>query len=109
MGVPSSYANFPTPSYANTINNLPGVTNVVACYEFTLILTTSGEVYVLGSNSDYQLGTGNAQTYNTPFLNPFLTGIIGVGCGSFHSFFWNSSGVYATGQNLVSASSPYFF
>jgi len=77
------------------------VKKVVACNEFSLVLLDSGGVYVLGGNGNYQLGTGNSETHLTPFLNPFLTGVAGVGCGAFHSFFWNSTGVYGAGQNIV--------
>ena len=77
------------------------VSKLVACKEFTLILLESGGVYVLGDNGNYQLGTGDVQSHLTPFLNPFLTGITGIGCGAYHSFFWNSTGVYGAGQNIV--------
>jgi len=77
------------------------VEKVVACKEFSVILINSGGVYVLGGNDNYQLGTGNLETQLTPFLNPFLTGVTGVGCGSFHSFFWNSTGLYGAGQDIV--------
>jgi len=85
------------------------VRKLVGCKEFTLILLESGGVYVVGDNSNYQLGTGDVQTQLTPFLNPFLTGIVGIGCGAYHSFFWNSTGVYGAGQNIVFVLCYFFF
>lgn len=111
MGIgSSSYANFPSPSSAKTINSISGVVrSIIASYEFTLILLISGEVYVVGNNNNYQLGTGNIDTHLTPFLNPFLTDITGIGVGFYHSLFWNSSGLFGAGQNLVNLHSRFFF
>ena len=100
----------PSPTLAKTINSMStAVEKIVACNEFTLILSESSEVYVLGSNRNYQLGTDDSQSHLTPFLNPFLTGISGVGCGNSVSFFWNSTGIYGAGDNSVCPSILLFF
>jgi len=79
------------------------VTSVVGCDQFTLVLTVVGQVFGVGYNQYGQLGLGTTtpQSQLYPMLIPSLSNIEGIGCGYYHSFFWNSSGIYASGNNGV--------
>jgi len=76
------------------------VTIVVGCDQFTLIIK-SGQVFGVGYNGFGQLGVGTTSNQLYPTIIPSLSNIGGIGCGQYHSFFWNSSGIYGSGYNYV--------
>ena len=66
------------------------------------ILTTSGKLYAMGSNSNGQLGLNDLQTRAEPTIVniPFTENIVKVACGRHHSLILVSNGdVYGCGRN----------
>ena len=100
-----------TPNPTPTLVTLPGqigtIADISASEEFSLALTSTGQLYVFGSNRYGQLGnatnaaTGNPNPQPTPVTLPGQAGpITHVAAGSFHSLAVTSSGqLYAFGLN----------
>ena len=97
----------PTPTLVTVPGEVGAVTQVAAGAAYSLVLTSSGQLYAFGANNDGQLG--NATNDKTLEPNPTptpvtLPGAVGpmtqIAAGNFHSLAVTSSGqLYAFGYN----------
>ena len=90
------------------VNGSGFITDVVqvACYYHSLFLKSDGTVYSCGYNGYGQLGLNNTTPYTTLQQvkgvngSGFITDIVQVACGYYHSLFIKSDGtVYSCGYN----------
>ncbi len=101
----TSYEEDPTP----TVVTLPGATGspvqVAAGREFSLVLTSSGQLYAFGGDSQGELGNGNNEYEGVPtpeqITLPGATGMpVQVAAGEYHSLVLTSSGqLYTFGDD----------
>lgn len=90
------------------VSSLSGIKKVEAKYTTVAVTTSTGDLYVSGTNGHGQLGTGNTLTgttadYVTEFTKVSSGVKVGdkkVSTGNFTSFYINNSGIlYGTGDN----------
>ncbi len=76
------------------------VTQIATGECHTLVLTSLGNLYVCGYNSDGQLGLGNNNNQNTPQLVPINEQVTQIAAGERHTLVLTSTGkLYAWGWN----------
>jgi len=83
-----------------------GITDIWAGNNYTIVRTGDGDIYVVGTNTNGQLGLGNTTNSMNPLKNDFLSSldIVDIWCGGYgattYNFALDSSGdVYAWGYN----------
>ena len=82
------------------INNLNNIIQISAGYDYSLTLTSDGQIYSFGINNYGQLGLGDDENKNIPMLISKLDNIISVSAGIFASLALTNNGqVYAFGDN----------
>jgi alpha-tubulin suppressor-like RCC1 family protein len=99
------------PNATPTLISLPGqegpVTQIAAGYEDSVVLTSSGQLYAFGYNSEGQLGTATNSGTSTPNPTPRLVSLPGqngpvtqIAAGFAHTLAVTSTGqLYAFGAN----------
>ncbi len=80
----------PVPMAASGLSN---VTMVAAGTYHVLALTTNGNVYAWGNNSNGQLGNGTNTQANSPILVTNLSNIVAISAGNSTSYALDSSGI----------------
>ena len=111
LGVTPAGGTTQTPTAVALPGQIGTVTQVAAGASFSLVLTTSGQVYAFGSNFYGQLGNSTNNGTNMPNPAPTIVTLPGqvgtavqVSAGQGHSLVLTSSGqVYAFGQNTYGA------
>ena len=95
-----------TPRQLNWFNDNSIVISQIVCgYYHTMFLTDDGNVYGVGSNSNYRLGNTGYQTYDPVLLSWFREGgnnitISQIACGNNYTIFLTDDGnVYGVGAN----------
>ncbi len=66
--------------------------NISAGRSHSLFLTSSGQVYSVGSNNDGQLGLHDYKDRNTPQLIPNINNIVSISAGTDHSLLLDRDG-----------------
>ncbi len=75
-----------------------GVKSIASGWNHTLILTTVGNVYSCGSNTDGQLSDGTQVDKNIPVA--LYSGMTAIAAGGFYSLFLQTAGnLFGSGQN----------
>jgi alpha-tubulin suppressor-like RCC1 family protein len=92
-GIPSSL-------WAGTIYSANDIADIAAGTNQSYLITTSGQVYSAGVNTNGQLGRGTALSSPTHQLIPTLSGIAKVSSGGLHTLFLGRNGtLWAAGSN----------
>lgn len=91
----TSEANIPTPTKVI----LNDVKDITGGEDFTLVLFTNGSIASVGNNNFGQLGLGTNQNTSTLTLLPYDMSVQKITSGTFHSFAWNSTHLFAFGAN----------
>lgn len=84
------------------IPNIPNIKCIAAATWYSSILTSQGEVYSFGFNTNGMLGVGDTAHRNTPTKVDFPEGveIRHVACGYYHTMFVDSmDNLWVTGRN----------
>lgn len=82
---------------------LNNIIQVCAGKSYSVVITTTSQIYVFGINNYGQLGLNDTLNRILPTLNPYLFGITQVSLGSQSAYaLTNTSQVYSFGFNSVS-------
>ena len=112
-----NYSRVPVPVDTSGVLAMRTMVDVVASYDFTLALDSTGKAYAWGLNGAGQLGNGGGSNSSVPVavdMNGVLAGksLVQLAAGYSHALALSSEGkVYAWGSNIYSAlgsgTSPY--
>jgi len=85
------------------VPNLPTIDSVACGTWYTVVLTSRGEVYSFGFNTNGQLGVGDKEHRNTPTkaILPDATEICRISCGYYHTMMLDTTdSLWLSGRNM---------
>jgi len=99
FGVYSNYSNAQTNPY---LQGDQCVTDISISYRTVSIFTSDGEIYTWGNNEFGQIGNGNAQSINVPYLRPSIPDFSAISHGYYSSSGLTKDGkIYTWGTNTL--------
>ncbi|HMY00893.1 MAG TPA: hypothetical protein PKC44_14065, partial [Agitococcus sp.] len=82
------------------VNVLTNVTSIAGGSNFSIALTSAGEVWTWGTNNFGQLGLGNNNSQTSPTKITVLSNVVQIAAGHSHALAMDYAGrIYAWGRN----------